>query len=72
MAEPLEYEQEIHTLKDDKVLAKQNLKGDWINILLLLLLYTMQGFPFGLSSAVSIILQSKQSTTYNDQVYRYI
>lgn len=45
-----------------------NLKGDRLNFMLLLLLYTMQGFPMGLTSAIPILLQDKNSGSYQDQV----
>lgn len=44
-----------------------NLKGDWLNFNLLLLLYVLQGFPVGLSGALSIILQSRKLVTYEEQ-----
>jgi len=48
---------------------KPNLKGDRSNLLLLILLYIMQGIPFGFSiSALPIILQSKKVVTYGEQV----
>jgi len=45
-----------------------NLKGDWSNFNLLLLLYVLQGFPIGLSSTLPIILQSRKMVTYEEQV----
>lgn len=45
-----------------------NLDGDRSNFCLLLTLYMVQGFPIGLSNALPIILQSKKSVTYGDQV----
>jgi len=53
---------------NESVLIKPNLKGDWLNFFMLLLLYTMQGLPLGLSSAIPILLQSKKGTSYQDQV----
>lgn len=50
--------------------TKTNLKGDWMNIFLLLLLYTMQGLPLGFSAAVVILLKNNKSITYNDMVNR--
>lgn len=47
---------------------ESNLKGDRLNFLLLLLLYTMQGFPMGLTSAIPILLQDKNNGSYQDQV----
>jgi len=49
--------------------TKPNLKGDRPNLFLLILLYIMQGIPFGFSiSALPIILQSKKVVTYGEQV----
>jgi len=68
----LEDEQEKFTaiaeVDDSNSAKKPNLKGDWLNFFLLLLLYTMQGIPVGLASAMPIILQSNKNVSYNDQV----
>jgi len=63
-----EYEPERNKLTNVSVLIKSNLKGDWLNFFMLLLLYTMQGLPLGLSSAIPILLQSKKDISYQDQV----
>lgn len=52
----------------DSTWEKPNLKGDWCNLFLLTILYTMQGIPFGLSMALPIIFQSKNMVTYDEQV----
>lgn len=52
----------------DPPAAKPNLKGDWPNFSLLMLLYTLQGMPLGLVSAIPILLQSNKNVTYQDQV----
>ncbi|XP_025194188.1 acetyl-coenzyme A transporter 1-like isoform X2 [Melanaphis sacchari] len=44
-----------------------NLKGDWLNIFILLLLYTIQGLQLGLTSAIPIFLQSNKNVSYQDQ-----
>ncbi|XP_026804389.1 acetyl-coenzyme A transporter 1-like [Rhopalosiphum maidis] len=44
-----------------------NLKGDWHNIFVLILLYTMQGFGTSLTIGVPIILQGNKNVTYKDQ-----
>lgn len=49
----------IHTNSD--------IKGDGWNILLLLFLYTLQGIPLGLSSAIPMILQNR-GVSYKQQV----
>lgn len=64
----LKIEQETPEDIKDVTLAKTNLKGDWINFFLLLLLYTMQGLPLGIAGSMSILLQSKKNVTYKDQV----
>lgn len=59
----------VVAVNDDLNSAKKpNLKGDWLNIFLLLMLYTMQGLAFGLGSVMPIILQSNKYVSYNDQV----
>lgn len=55
---------------DDSTLIKPNLKDDWRNILFLLLLYIMQSIPIGISTVIPILLQSKKTTSYNDQVIK--
>ncbi|XP_022174752.1 acetyl-coenzyme A transporter 1-like [Myzus persicae] len=44
-----------------------NLKGDWLNFYLLLLLYVLQGFPIGLTFTLPLILQSRKMVTYEEQ-----
>lgn len=44
-----------------------NLQGDKQNIALLLCLYTLQGIPLGLSSAIPMILQNR-GVSYKQQV----
>lgn len=46
---------------------KPNLNGDRLNLSLLIILYTIQGFPIGVSTALPLILQSKKIITYEDQ-----
>lgn len=62
---------EKYAVSDDFVMLEPNLKGDWLNYFLLMLLYTMQGFPLGFTSAVSIVLQSKKDISYQDQVNNF-
>lgn len=54
--------------KNDSNVAKPDLKGDWLNFFLLILLYAMQGMPIGLAAAVPILLQSNKNVSYRDQV----
>lgn len=42
--------------KDDDV----GLQGDYLNVILLLFLYTLQGIPLGLSQSIDFILQEKK------------
>jgi len=58
----------VAVVDDSNSAEKPNLKGDWLNFFLLLLLYTMQGIPFGLALVMPIILQSKKNVSYKDQV----
>jgi len=44
-----------------------NTVGDRLNIAILLILYTLQGVPLGLSAAIPIIMQKKH-ITYKEQV----
>jgi len=71
-APQLEYElenlTEVGVVDDSNSVEKPNLKGDWLNLFLLLLLYTMQGIPFGLASSMPIIMQSNKNVSYSDQV----
>lgn len=48
--------------------VKPNLKGDWLNFYLLMLLYTLQGLPLGLSTALPIIFQSTKLVSFDEQV----
>ncbi|CAI6351342.1 unnamed protein product [Macrosiphum euphorbiae] len=57
----------LAVVDDSKSAEKPNLKGDWLNFFLLLLLYTMQGIPRGLALAMPIILQSNKDVSYKDQ-----
>ncbi|XP_025193858.1 acetyl-coenzyme A transporter 1-like isoform X2 [Melanaphis sacchari] len=62
-----EDEQSKSAVKPESILAKTNLKGDWLNIFLLLLFYIMQGMPIGLIIVIPIFLQSNKNVTYNEQ-----
>lgn len=43
-----------------------NLKGDYLNVVILLFLYILQGIPLGISSAVRILLQNR-GVSYKEQ-----
>lgn len=48
---------------------KPNLSGDLMNFIVLMVLFVLQGVTFGITmSALPIILQSKKTITYDDQV----
>ncbi|XP_060851932.1 acetyl-coenzyme A transporter 1-like [Rhopalosiphum padi] len=57
----------VHEVSLKSKSEKPNLDGDRLNIFLLILLYTIQGFPIGISTALPLILQSKEMVTYKDQ-----
>ena len=40
--------------------ASSSLKGDYMNICLLLLLYTLQGVPMGISAAIPMLLEERK------------
>lgn len=64
-----EEELEIFEVPPQSLPAKPNLKGDWLNFFLLILLYTIQGLPLGLAIALPIIFQSKKIVTYKEQAF---
>lgn len=47
---------------------KPNLKGDRLNVALLVLLYTLQGIPIGISLAIRTYMQNNK-VSYGQQVY---
>jgi len=57
-----------YVVTDISISDKPDLKGDWLNIFILLLLYTLQGLQLGLTTAIPIFLQSNKNVTYQDQV----
>jgi len=59
-----------YVVTDTSISDKPDLKGDWLNIFTLLLLYTLQGLQLGLTSAIPILLQSNKNVSYQDQVNR--
>jgi len=58
------------TVVDDSNSADvPNLKGDWHNIFVLVLMYTMQGIAgMGLFVGIPALLQINKNVTYKDQV----
>ena len=58
---------------DDKYAAKQTgLAGDWKAILLLLLLYTLQGIPMGLGASLPMLMQEKKVSTMEQAVFSVV
>lgn len=58
--------------KHDTHPVKPNSKGDKRNIFVLLVLYTLQGVPLGLSLAIPIIIQNLHRTSFKEQVSKII
>uniref|UniRef100_A0A2S2QEU1 Acetyl-coenzyme A transporter 1 n=1 Tax=Sipha flava TaxID=143950 RepID=A0A2S2QEU1_9HEMI len=52
---------------EDVVFTDTNLKGDWSNVFLLILMYTMQGLCIGVCSSIPILLKSRKDGTYSEQ-----
>lgn len=63
-----ENDSKIHAISCLSATSEPDLKGDRSNVFLLLLLYTLQGVPYGVSTALPIILQSKKVVSYEEQV----
>lgn len=62
---------EVSNMENGIIKGKQkqsNLKGDYFNIALLFFLYTLQGIPLGLSSAIPMLLLNR-GVTYKQQVF---
>lgn len=51
--------------------SPSNIKGDEINIAVLLFLYTLQGIPLGLAGAIPMLLQNR-GITYTQQVIDFL
>lgn len=70
MEKPLNSEEDLETFEkpSHSLPARPDLKGDWPNFFLLILLYTIQGLPLGLAIALPIIFQSKKTVSYKEQV----
>jgi PAT family acetyl-CoA transporter-like MFS transporter 1 len=68
----MEHNEELQNLNATNLEAKNenqqkpNLKGDYRNVLLLLMLYTAQGIPAGIILAIPILLQNR-GVSYRDQ-----
>lgn len=68
----IEHELEKSEESKNSISNKSNLKGDWLNLFVLTILYALHGFSFGFSMALPIIFQNKKNVTYNDQVSTYL
>lgn len=55
-------------IEKNDIPVRANSKGDKGNIFVLLLLYTLQGVPLGLSLAIPIIIQNMRQSSFNEQV----
>eukprot|EP00510_Aplanochytrium_minuta_P004700 CAMPEP_0184016946 /NCGR_PEP_ID=MMETSP0954-20121128/7224_1 /TAXON_ID=627963 /ORGANISM="Aplanochytrium sp, Strain PBS07" /LENGTH=489 /DNA_ID=CAMNT_0026298049 /DNA_START=466 /DNA_END=1935 /DNA_ORIENTATION=+ len=58
--------------KKSNVVADQGLKGDYMNVGLLLLLYTLQGIPLGLSHTMDLILQEKAISFKEQGIFSFV
>lgn len=67
----IENEQLLENGDTAPISGQSNIKGDEINIAVLLFLYTLQGIPLGLAGAVPMLLQNK-GITYTQQVKYYM
>lgn len=54
--------------KHDAPAVKSNAKSDIRNICVLLVLYTLQGVPLGLSLAIPIFIQNMHNSSFKEQV----
>lgn len=58
--------EEKHRELDSKDHQETNLKGDYCNVLVLTLLYLLQGIPVGITYAIPFLLHQK-GVSYGDQ-----
>lgn len=59
----------VESLIEKHVVPNQtNSKGDKCNIIVLLVLYTLQGVPLGLSLAIPIFMHNIHNSTFKEQV----
>lgn len=56
-------------LMNTTTMIKPNLKGDYLNICILIFLYSIQSLTFGLYFAIQILIQSRNNASYQDQVF---
>jgi len=55
-------------IKKQDTSVKTNVKGDKRSIIILLVLYTLQGVPLGLSLAIPIFMHNIHNSTFKEQV----
>jgi len=56
----------------DKKSAKKGLQGDWTAIMLLLLLYTLQGIPMGLGASLPLLMVEKKVSSMEQAVFSMV
>ena len=56
----------------DKKSAKKGLQGDWAAIMLLLLLYTLQGIPMGLGASLPLLMVEKKVSSMEQAVFSMV
>lgn len=57
---------------NDKKSAKKGLQGDWTAIMLLLLLYTLQGIPMGLGASLPLLMVEKKVSSMEQAVFSMV
>ena len=58
--------------KKDTDHETSNLEGDYANVLLLLLLYVLQGIPLGLAGSIPMILQNKNVSYKQQAMFSFV
>jgi len=56
----------------DKKSANKGLQGDWAAIMLLLLLYTLQGIPMGLGASLPLLMVEKKVSSMEQAVFSMV
>lgn len=55
-------------IEENDIPVKRNVKEDRHNIIVLFVLYTLQGVPLGLSLAIPIFMHNIHNSTFKEQV----
>lgn len=58
--------------KDENNVEQSNLQGDYGNVLLLLLLYVLQGIPLGMAGSIPMILQNKHVNYKQQAMFSFV